>query len=85
MPTYELLDLRFSGIRIDEIARLYEITFARVCAREIRPSQLIFTEDLGPRKRSLRLQVVYSRLLALIALIIASPVMLMVALAVRVS
>jgi sugar transferase (PEP-CTERM system associated) len=83
MPTYELLDLRFSGIRIDEIARLYEITFGRVCTREIRPSQLIFTEDLAPRKRSLRLQSLYSKLLALIALIIAGPIMLLVALAVR--
>lgn len=83
MPTYDLLDLRFSGIRIDEIARLYEITFARVCTREIRPSQLIFTEDLGPRRRNLRLQVLFSKLLALFALVISSPIMLLVALAVR--
>lgn len=85
MPAYELLELRFSGIRIDEIAALYEITFSRVCAREIRPSQLIFTENLGPSSHSVLLQTVYSKMIASLALIIATPIMVLVALAVKVT
>lgn len=83
MPGSALLELRFSGIKIEEIAKLYEVTFGRVCVREIRPSQLIFTEDLGPRTHSLHLQAIYSTLLAVLALIITAPVMIIVSVAVK--
>ena len=42
LPLQELLELRFSGIRIEEATRLYEMIFGRVCMRDFRPSQLIF-------------------------------------------
>lgn len=83
MPTAALLDLRFSGTRIDEIASLYEMAFGRVCIREIRPSQLIFSPELGAHPQSLRIQWIYSTLLAVIGIIISSPIMLLVAIAVK--
>ncbi|HYZ83500.1 MAG TPA: sugar transferase [Bryobacteraceae bacterium] len=83
LPVYDLLDLRFSGIRIEEAATLFESAFGRVSTRDLRPSQLIFTAELGPQPHNLQLQSIYSTVLAFIGLVILSPVMLLVALAVR--
>jgi sugar transferase (PEP-CTERM system associated) len=83
MPVHDLLDLRFSGIHIEEAQTAYETVFSRVSVKDLRPSQLIFMTDLGPRPRSEFLQGLYSFGIALVGFLIASPVMLMVALAVR--
>lgn len=85
LPIQELLDLRFSGIRIDEASQLYETVFSRVCTREFRPSQLIFTEELGPRSGSETLQAVYCFAFAIALIVLSAPIMLLVALAVRFS
>jgi sugar transferase (PEP-CTERM system associated) len=83
LPVYDLLDFRFLGIRIEEAATTYEAAFGRVSTRELRPSQLIFSAELGPQPRSLAIQSVYSKLIGLIAFLLLLPVMLIVALAVR--
>lgn len=85
LPVDTLLDLRFSGIRIEEASTLYETTFGRVTTRRLRPSQLIFSAELGPQRWNMQLQTIYSFLIALIAVIILAPVMLLVAIAVRVT
>jgi exopolysaccharide biosynthesis polyprenyl glycosylphosphotransferase len=85
LPIYDLLDLRFQGIRIEEAARLYETIFQRVPIRELRPSQLIFTTELGPNSMSLRLQSLYCFLIAAVALLLTLPLLLLVALAVKLS
>jgi sugar transferase (PEP-CTERM system associated) len=83
LPIQDLLELRFSGIRIEEATHLYEAVFGRVCTREFRPSQLIFSEELGPRSGSETLQSVYCFLFAIVLLIVTLPIMLLVALVVR--
>lgn len=83
LPVYDLLDFRFLGIRIEEAAATYEAAFGRVSTRELRPSQLIFSTELGPQPRSLAIQAVYSRLLGIIGFLLLIPIMLLVALAVR--
>ena len=83
LPVHDLLDLRFSGIHIEEAQTTYETVFSRVSVKDLRPSQLIFMSDLGPRPQSEFLQSIYSFTLALIGFLIASPVMLLVALLVR--
>lgn len=85
MPVETLLDLRFSGIRITEVGSLYEIVFGRVPIQYLRPSHLIFAEELGPSAFVMRLQAFYSFLVAAITLILASPVMLAVALLVKIT
>jgi sugar transferase (PEP-CTERM system associated) len=85
LPVNELLELRFSGIPTEEIAHLYETAFGRVCAREIRPSQMIFSTDLGPRPHQVQVQTIYSTVIGAIAAVVALPVMGLVALLVRVS
>jgi sugar transferase (PEP-CTERM system associated) len=85
LPVHELLDLRFAGTPVMEIASLYEAAFGRVCTRELRPSQLIFSEELGPDPTSVSLQSAYAFFLALVGVILVCPVMLVVALLVRLS
>ncbi|HEX8983957.1 MAG TPA: sugar transferase [Bryobacteraceae bacterium] len=83
MPLQNLLDLRFSGIRIEEAAVVYEAACGRVCTKELRPAQLIFSGELGPTHSSVSRQAIYSPAIALVATLLTLPVMLAAALAVR--
>jgi len=85
LPVHELLDLRFSGIRIEDALTTYESTFGRICVRGLRPSQLIFSAELGPRRNRVFWQSVYSFVLALLATIVTAPIMLLVAIIVKLS
>jgi sugar transferase (PEP-CTERM system associated) len=83
MPLQDLLDLRFSGILIEEAGAAYEFACGRVCTKELRPSQLIFSGELGPTSRAVLLQSLYSPAVALLGTILNIPVMLLAALAVK--
>jgi sugar transferase (PEP-CTERM system associated) len=83
LPTQELLTIRLSGVRIEEATQLYEAVLGRVCTREFRPSQLIFSEELGPRSGTEAVQSIYCFIFAVLLIILTSPVMLLVAIAVR--
>ncbi|MES1256777.1 MAG: sugar transferase [Acidobacteriota bacterium] len=83
LPIQELLELRFAGVSIQQASQLYETAFGRVCTREFRPSDLIFSSELGPRLGSVSFQTIYCTLFASILLVLTAPVMLLVALAVR--
>jgi sugar transferase (PEP-CTERM system associated) len=83
LPMETLLDLRFSGVQVLEIASLYERCFGRVSTRELRPSQLIFTEELGPNPQSVSLQNIYGWVIAAFGVLLFAPLMLAVALAVK--
>ncbi len=85
MPVSELLELRFGGNVIEEAANTYERVCGRVCLKEIRPSQLIFSGELGPRPQNLLYQRISNVVVAVIGIILSSPIMLLTALAVRVS
>jgi sugar transferase (PEP-CTERM system associated) len=85
LPVHELLELRFAGVQVIEAASLFETAFGRVNTRDLRPSQLIFTEELGPNPSSVSLQGIYNFAIALVAVVLLSPLMILVALAVRLS
>src|ERR1022692_4746021 len=85
MPVGELLELRFGGNIIEEAANTYERVCGRVCLREIRPSQLIFSGELGPRRQNLLYQRISNMLVAIVGIILCSPFILLTALAVRLS
>lgn len=82
LPVYDLLDLSFSGIHIEESSRLYEIALTRICIHELRPSQLLFSR-FGPRHRNLMMRGAATFVLAFAGLLLALPIMLLVALAIR--
>ena len=83
LPVNDLLDLRLSGVAVEEAASVYETLFGRVSVTSLRPSQLIFSSSLGPDPRYVGLQSLYSMVLALIGVVLTGPVMLLVALLVK--
>ncbi len=83
LPVQALLDLRLSGLRIDEAARTHEAAFKRVALRDLRPSQLIFAGELGPAPGLQIIQHVYSMLIALAGTVLLAPVMLLIAVALK--
>jgi sugar transferase (PEP-CTERM system associated) len=85
MPVSELLELRFAGHIIEEVAATYERVCGRVCLKEIRPSELIFSGDLGPRPQNLFYQRFSNMIVAAVGLVIGLPFMLLTALAVKLS
>jgi len=85
MPVQDLLELKFAGVVIEEASATYETLRGRVCTKELRPSQLVFSGELGPRRELAMLQTVYSMAVAAVSTIVALPVMAVTALAVKLS
>src|SRR5207302_636050 len=85
MPVGELLELRFAGHIIEEVAATYERVCGRVCLKEVRPSELIFSGDLGPGPQNLLVQRLSNLLVAVVGLVLTFPLMLLTALVVRLS
>ena len=85
MPVSDLLELRFAGHIIEEVATTYERVCGRVALKEIRPSQLIFSGELGPQPANLLLQRALNTIVGVVGLVLAWPVMLLTALAVKLS
>jgi lipopolysaccharide/colanic/teichoic acid biosynthesis glycosyltransferase len=83
--TNDFLELHFGGVRTEEASALYERALGRICGAEIRPAELIFTSHFEPGGIDANLQMLYSRLLAVFFLVLLSPVLLMVTLAIRLS
>ncbi len=83
VPLRDLLELRFAGVLVEESSATYERVFKRVSLRDLRASQLVYSANLGPRRASLDLQLAYSTVIAVAASVLLSPVMVIVALAVR--
>jgi lipopolysaccharide/colanic/teichoic acid biosynthesis glycosyltransferase len=83
MPVPELLDLRFAGFAIDEAGSAYEAVCSRICAKELRPGQLIFSDEFGPRLGGVFIQNVLNFSVSIVGVLLTMPVMAVVALAVR--
>jgi sugar transferase (PEP-CTERM system associated) len=85
MPIADLLELRFSGIFIEEASSTYESVCMRISTLELRPSQFVFSGELGPRPGILFIQAFYNLVLALLGTVVFSPVMLATAMGVKLS
>jgi sugar transferase (PEP-CTERM system associated) len=83
LPVSEMLHMRFSGIHFEEAPVTFETTFGRVLTRQLRPSRLIFSTELGPHRRSLFWHSLYSWPIALILAVVSAPIMIVVAILVR--
>jgi exopolysaccharide biosynthesis polyprenyl glycosylphosphotransferase len=84
LPVERLLQLRLSGIRVEDVLTTYETAFDRISTRVLRHSQLIFSSnELGPHPRRVLLQSVYSLAIAIFAVVIASPFMLCTAILIK--
>jgi Bacterial sugar transferase len=70
LPFRKLLDLQLRGMEIQRVGELYEMACERVCAAELLPSQLIFSDELEARRGAIALQAIYSNVLALAGLLL---------------
>jgi sugar transferase (PEP-CTERM system associated) len=85
VPMSDLLELRFAGHIIEEAASVYERVCGRVCLKELRPSQLIYSGELGPRRENVIFQTVVNLMAAVVGIVVSLPLMLLTAFAVGVS
>jgi exopolysaccharide biosynthesis polyprenyl glycosylphosphotransferase len=83
LPVQRLLELRLSGIHVEDVTVTYQSIFHRVSTRDLRPSELIFSAELGPNRQKLALQSVYSLLLSILGIALTLPVMLVTAILVK--
>jgi lipopolysaccharide/colanic/teichoic acid biosynthesis glycosyltransferase len=77
-----LMDGAVTGDRMERPDELYELLFSQVCS--LRPASLLFDTDLAPSRFRLVLQSAYTNLLALGALLVAGPAILILALLIRI-
>jgi lipopolysaccharide/colanic/teichoic acid biosynthesis glycosyltransferase len=85
LPLEELLVLRDRGVLIEEGARMYEVLCSRICSSEFRPAHYIFDQTMVHRPGSLALQSIYLNLMALAGMVVLSPLLLVLAIAVKIS
>lgn len=84
MPVEQLIAVRRKGIPIEEGSRVYELLCRRVCSAEFLPAQFIFDRTLVHRPGSLALQAIYINLLGLAGIVLLMPVLILIALLVKI-
>jgi lipopolysaccharide/colanic/teichoic acid biosynthesis glycosyltransferase len=83
IPPAVLLNCRLSGVVVEESHAVYERFFNRVCCERLQPVELLLSSALRGDSRTIAIQSVYTDLIALTLLLALSPLMLIIALAVR--
>jgi lipopolysaccharide/colanic/teichoic acid biosynthesis glycosyltransferase len=83
LPVEALMSLMRKGIRIEEAATTYESICGRVSSRELSASQIIFRNELASRPGSLALQSIYANLVGITGFVLALPILILSALAVK--
>jgi sugar transferase (PEP-CTERM system associated) len=83
MPIRELLQAKLSGVRVEDAATMYERLTGKILIDEIKPSWLIFSDGFRASRTTRALKRLLDVLLAAIGLVLATPLMLLTALAIR--
>lgn len=83
-PATALLNLRFQGVAIADAATFFESTLQRVSCRHLQPVRFVYG-DMAPKRQNMAMQAIYANLLGLTALVLAAPVLLCAAIALKIS
>jgi lipopolysaccharide/colanic/teichoic acid biosynthesis glycosyltransferase len=83
MPVAGLLQLRYSGLPIEEASAVYEQLRGRVPLGELRPSQVVFSASFRPRPERLVYQTLGNWVIALLLVIVSAPLLLLTAALIR--
>jgi sugar transferase (PEP-CTERM system associated) len=83
MPIRELLQAKLSGIRVEDVATTYERLTGKILVDEIKPSWLIFSDGFRASRATRAVKRLLDLVLAAFGLVLASPLMLLTAIAVR--
>jgi len=83
LPMHRLLDIRLgAGVVFDHLASVYEEYTGKIAVENLRPSWLIFSEGFRKTRISLELKRALDLVLSLVGLVVALPLMLLIALAI---
>jgi len=86
LPMDKLLDIRLgSGVTFDHLATVYEEYTGKIAVENLRPSWLIFSEGFRKTRLLLAAKRVLDIVAAAVGLLISTPLMLLIAAAVRCS
>lgn len=85
MPIADLLQLRYSGMAIDEASAAYERLSGRVPLGELHPSEMLLSGAFRPRAQRLVYQTLGHWVLALILTILSAPLLLLAAVLLKLS
>ncbi|MEO6418082.1 MAG: TIGR03013 family XrtA/PEP-CTERM system glycosyltransferase [Polyangiaceae bacterium] len=83
LPVEQLLECKFRGVEVEEGVNFYERTTGKIFVRELKPSHLIFAEGFSARGTTRRLKRLLDVVVAGIGIVLAAPLMLLTALAVK--
>jgi len=83
MPIRELLQAKMSGVRVEDAATMYERLTGKILIDDIKPSWLIFSDGFRASRMTRTIKRLVDLALATIGVVLASPLMLLTALAVR--
>jgi sugar transferase (PEP-CTERM system associated) len=83
MPYRELLQARLRGIQVEDAGTLLEQISGRIEPDSLNPSALIFAEGLNLRRGALFVRAAVSRVIALVTLIVVSPLLPFVVAAIK--
>ena len=84
LPVEQLLEVKFRGVEVEEGVNFYERIAGKIFVRELKPSQLIFAEGFTARPTTRRLKRILDVAVAALGLVIAAPLMLLTALAIKI-
>lgn len=84
LPVDQLLACRLNGVRVEEREALYEKIHGKLSIDSLRPSYLIFGEGFRKSRLQLGAKRTFDILLALVGLVIGLPLILVVAIAIRI-
>jgi lipopolysaccharide/colanic/teichoic acid biosynthesis glycosyltransferase len=85
MPIADLLQLRYSGMPIDEASTAYEQLCGRVPLGELRPSEMLLSGAYRPRAQRIVYQTLGHWLLASILTVLSAPLLLLAAVLLKLS
>ncbi len=83
LPVEQLLEVKFRGVEVAEGVTFYERETGKIFVRELKPSQLIFAEGFAVRPTARRLKRMLDLVFAAVGLVLAAPLMLLAAIAVK--
>jgi len=83
LPVEQLLEVKFRGVEVEEGVSFYERETGKIFVRELKPSQLIFADGFTVRPATKRLKRLLDLVFAAIGLVLAGPLMVLTALAIK--
>ncbi|NLH48851.1 MAG: TIGR03013 family PEP-CTERM/XrtA system glycosyltransferase [Myxococcales bacterium] len=83
LPTEELMGLKLAGVRIVDNVTFHELFSGKIILESLRPSWFVFTDGFKISRLRLFIKRVFDFLVALLGLILASPIILIIGLLIK--